>query len=252
LSNLAQFLGQQKSQCHTQGTQIGHQVKQIVENLPQNYTSIWCSVCDMRPSHLKLDEEKSYRFAKWFWPSIFSQFAKAGEVSPNMLAGHWTCHDLLRETKLSHYSLSLHNTSDLQGKGLNTKGKAFLSSKQAYLCTIIKLELQAMGVATTTIFQDSDSCNYFLNQAVDVEHAGTFPWWDWPWSNTKTKQQLVQHAFVGKQAWTSVFFLRVCQNYVASSDCPFLLESSSEIVRLKRAFIQAAGSGNSPVAILTC
>jgi hypothetical protein len=45
---------------------------------------------------------------------------------------------------------------------------------------IIKLELQAMGVATTTIFQDSDSCNYFLNQAVNVEHAGTFPWWDWP------------------------------------------------------------------------
>ncbi len=80
------------------------------------------------------------------------------------------------------------HTSDLQGKGLTTKGKAFLSSKQAYLCTIIKLELQAMGVATTTIFQDSDSCNYFLNQAVDVKRAGTFPWWDWPWSNTKTEQ----------------------------------------------------------------
>ncbi len=144
------------------------------------------------------------------------------------------------------------HTSDLQGKGLNTKGKAFLSSKQAYLCTLIKLELQAMGVATTTIFQDSDSCNYFLNQAVDVEHAGTFPQWDWPWSNTKTKQQLVQHAFVGKLAWTSVLFLRVCQNYFASSDCQFLLESSSEIARLKRAFIQAAGSANSPLAILTC
>jgi hypothetical protein len=67
-----------------------------------------------------------------------------------------------------------------------------------------------MGVATTTIFQDSDSCNYFLNQAVDVEHAGTFPWWDWPLSNAKTKQQLVQHAVVGKLGWTSVFFLRVC------------------------------------------
>ncbi len=144
------------------------------------------------------------------------------------------------------------HTSDLQGKGLNTKGKAFLSSKQAYLCTIIKLEFQAMGVATTTIFQDSDSCNYFLNEAVDVEHAGTFPRWDWPWSNTKTKQQLVQHEFVGKLAWTSLSFLRVCQNYVASSDCQFLLESSSEIVSLKWGFTQAAGSANSPVAILTC
>jgi hypothetical protein len=33
---------------------------------------------------------------------------------------------------------------------------------------------------------------------------------------------------------------------------PISLESSSEIVRLKRDFIQAAGSANSPVAILTC
>jgi hypothetical protein len=42
LSKLVEFLGQEKFQCHTQGTQIGHQVKQIVENLPQNYTQVIC------------------------------------------------------------------------------------------------------------------------------------------------------------------------------------------------------------------
>jgi hypothetical protein len=40
LSVLFEFLGQENFQCHTQGTQIGHQVKQIVENLPQNYTQV--------------------------------------------------------------------------------------------------------------------------------------------------------------------------------------------------------------------
>jgi hypothetical protein len=69
------------------------------------------------------------------------------------------------------------HTSDLQGKGLHTKGKAFLSSKQAYLCTIINLELQAMDVATTTIFQVWDSCNYFwikllMSSMQELFHGG--------------------------------------------------------------------------------
>jgi hypothetical protein len=64
---LAKFLGQQKFQCHTQGTQIGHQVKQIVENLPQNYTQVFGAqyvICD--PPIYNWMKKSHFSFAKWF------------------------------------------------------------------------------------------------------------------------------------------------------------------------------------------